>query len=244
MGVINRLNPLTPLYYNGQATTPEALDLFGATNNLWNADHQISPYDAWWCQIGYFLDSGMLQIPVSAPNALPQAPQQNQGGNQQLQQNPGGVPGQGTVPLFPEPQDLTTPPLLSQRTACQVVQVAAPYGYKVVEFAAERTGDWPKIPHPLTNDFNSYLAATALSLNPPALDDAGQSHGFRVSGWHAYILGVPYWCLDNLVAGLTAYDVMGQATGNQNPQGGGPILGPWTFPARYLFYLDGSPISP
>ena len=110
------------------------------------------------------------------------------------------------APSLPMPQGIPTA-ALAQRQPCEVIQTVAPYGRRIVQWAAQRVGGAPAVPSPLPNDYNQVLLTALLALDPPVLQEDGQLKAVRAAGTYIYACLRPFWLLDNLNMGATPYDV-------------------------------------
>lgn len=110
------------------------------------------------------------------------------------------------APNLPAPQGV---PLtyLSERAPCEVIQTVASYGRRIVQYAAQRQGGPPFVPHPFPNDENQYLLRALFTMDPPPLQNDGQTSLVRVGGTYIYACLRPYWLMDNLCMGATPYDI-------------------------------------
>lgn len=109
------------------------------------------------------------------------------------------------APSLPMPQGIPQVNI-ELRPACEVIQTVAPYGRRIVQWAAQRQGGAPAVPHPFPNDYNQYLLRAILALDPPPLQEDGQTKLVRAAGTYIYALLRPMWLLDNLNMGATPYD--------------------------------------
>lgn len=110
------------------------------------------------------------------------------------------------APLIPAPSGIPSANI-SQRPACEIIQTVAPYGRRIVQWAAQRQGGAPNVPHPDPNDLNQILSLALFAMDPPVLQEDGQTKVVRAAGTYIYSLLRPFWLLDNLNAGGTPYDV-------------------------------------
>lgn len=110
------------------------------------------------------------------------------------------------APNFPSPQGI---PLTSpyERAPCEIIQTVAAYGRRIVQFAAQRQGGPPFVPHPFPNDENQYLLKALFSLDAPPLQEDGQTSLIRVGGTYIYACFRPIWLMDNLSMGAVPYSI-------------------------------------
>src|SRR5438045_7280278 len=67
-------------------------------------------------------------------------------------------------------------------TPCEVIQVSAPTGVKVVSWTAARDGAVPTVPDPATVDPNNILLSYQITPAVPVLMANGQNHRWLMSG--------------------------------------------------------------
>ncbi len=90
-------------------------------------------------------------------------------------------------------------------TPCEVLQVSAPYGAKIVKFDVIRFGLMPLVPGPEASDANVvYLTGEVDVEEQTGLD--GIRKWYRVSGWYLYAFLKPVFTASGLPFGVKPID--------------------------------------
>jgi hypothetical protein len=92
------------------------------------------------------------------------------------------------------------------RPGCQVVQLSAPCGKKVVSWVVKRSNAPPVCPSPDPGTPNEVLAHGEVTVMAPVLHEDGETESFAVAGVFTYLMAVPVWLLDGLPMGTTPFD--------------------------------------
>jgi hypothetical protein len=103
----------------------------------------------------------------------------------------------------------TDPPVagqMAQRQKAAIVQVCAPYGWKLVQWASQRDGDHPHVPPPDPSDDNFVLMDGGCTVDPPMLTTDANTHLYRAQGYYLFAMIQPVWFKDGLDMGATPYD--------------------------------------
>lgn len=110
--------------------------------------------------------------------------------------------GQLQAPVSPEEIDLRPDQMLpAGRQASPSIQVAAPYGRKIVRFNVSRRGVMPVVPYAWPQIPNEILVYATTKLHAPVTAEDGMSLIYQVQGLYVYNLLQPYWQTDNLMTG-------------------------------------------
>jgi hypothetical protein len=94
-----------------------------------------------------------------------------------------------------------------ERIPAEFVQVAAPYGRKVIAWTAERLGGWPELPAKANFSSNDVYIREDVTPATPEPMPGGTDLVFRVSGTYFYGLRRPRGPGDSLPTGIPAYYV-------------------------------------
>lgn len=110
------------------------------------------------------------------------------------------------VPWLPGPSGviISDPP---DRPSCEIGQMVAPFGRRIVQWAGQRMGGLPVMPQPDPQDQNQILHEYFFESDPPPLKEDGVNHIYRAALTYVYFVLKPIWLLDNLNMGATPYDV-------------------------------------
>ena len=76
-------------------------------------------------------------------------------------------------------------------TPAEIVKVSAPYGYKRVDWVAERQGDFPDLPDLEPDTENQYCKTWFIVASSADLMPDGNTRHFRVEGSYLYLFRVP-----------------------------------------------------
>lgn len=90
---------------------------------------------------------------------------------------------------------------IGQRTPCEVIQLAAPSGRKVVKWTAERADDWPLCPDKDTRDSNDVFLRAEITGAAKDLLPNMKDYVHRVTGIYWYALKRPVGPGDALAFG-------------------------------------------
>lgn len=159
---------------------------FSEGTDLWAVDAQYQPYEFNTCRIIIELDMGNAQMPVAAPQLL----------------GPSGI----MLPPAPFVVNGVAQPF-APRVNCEIAQTVAPYGRRIVQFASQRLGLTPIVPHPDPQDANQVLHRVYSQMDPPILQEDGVTRVFRFGATYIYFLLQPIWLLDGLIMGSMPYDI-------------------------------------
>ncbi len=110
------------------------------------------------------------------------------------------------TPSLPAPQGIPFDSIY-ERPSCELIQTVAAYGRRIVQFAAQRQGGPPFVPHPFPDDSNQYLLEAYFATDPPPVSEDGQTTYVRAAGTYIYACLKPFWLLDNLNMGAVPYSI-------------------------------------
>lgn len=156
--------------------------------NLWTLDAKQLPYEFNSCRIIIEGSMGNALMPVAAPQIL-------------------GPSGTFILPTITTIGLITTITPAPPRVTAEICQTVAPYGRRVVQWASQRLGFPPIVPHPDPQDPNQILADYRIQMDPPLLQEDGVNHIYRLAATYVYHLLQPIWLLDGLIMGATPYDI-------------------------------------
>lgn len=110
--------------------------------------------------------------------------------------------GQLQAPVSPQDESLPVSETLpANRQATPSIQVAAPYGRKIVRFNVARRGVMPVVPYAWPQVSNEILVYAITKPYAPKMAEDGMSRIYQVSGLYIYNLLQPYWQTDNIMTG-------------------------------------------